>query len=377
MRILFLCCMLISIMLHATAQNGEAEATGIKPIDHSKEIVFGQTGMLSGHFKQYSRLINQGILSYFGKINRTGGIKGKLLRLESLDDFGRPEDAEKNIKKLQALGIDTFIGNMGTRNILATLPLIENKEIAVLFPWGGDAALRKPTLTNIINGQGFLQPQTKALADYVVNNLGIKKIALFHADDTFSIQTQQSLVQDLAAYNIAPIQVAEYNRYTLDITTPSNKLIHSDPKAVICISTSLPTVKLVNRFFQLGHFGTIFLGIDSTLFARDVLAAKGVKFYFSSAVPDPRSSHIPLAQDYISDLAALDKNAEPNVLSFSYYLSAAIIVQALQELEEPFTKEKIIAHIEKLRQQDFKGISITFDPKTRHAFGQDISIIKG
>lgn len=350
--------------------------SSLSPVQKN-EIVFGQTGMLSGHFKQYSNPIIHGIEACFQKINRAGGINGKKLRLISLDDFGIPETAEENIKKLKSLGVDMFIGNMGTRSILRSLPLIENKEIAVFFPWGGDDSLRKPTLTNIINGLGLLKPQVTKLVDYATNHLGIKKIAIFHADDGFSIQTQQELVQELIAHKVNPIKIAEYNRYTLDIATPADLLMQSDPKAVMCIATSLPTVKLVNRFFEKGHFGTVFLGIDSTLFARDILAARGIPFYFSSAVPDPRVSSIQIAQDYLADLAELNKEYEPNVLSFAYYISAAIIIDAIKNTQEPFTKEKIIAQIEGMKDKNLNGFMVNFDAQTRHAFGNDVSIIKG
>ena len=141
--------------------------------------------------------------------------------------------------------------------------------------------------------------------------------------------------------------------------------------------SSLPTVKVVNRFLEKGHFGTIFLGIDSTLFARDILAARGIHFYFSSAVPDPRTSPIQMAKDYLTDLALLNKNYEPNVLSFAYYISAAILVDALKNIQEPFTKEKIIAYIEMMKEKSLNGFVVNFDAQTRHAFGNDVSIIKG
>lgn len=346
-------------------------------IDPTREIVFGQTGMLSGHFEKYARAIRQGILAYFEKVNTQGGIDGKQLRLISLDDFGKPEQAENNIQTLLNLGIDMFIGNMGTRSLLYTLPLVQQKKIALFFPWGGDIALRNPSLTNIINGLGLLEPQIKALITYTIHQLGIRKIAIFHADDAFSTEAQQMLVNALASENITPVAIAAYNRYTLDIKSTAKILMKADPKAVFCIASGTPVVKLVHNFFENGFFGTTFLGVDSTFFARDILAQQGVHFYVSSSVPDTNNTTLSIVQEYQQDLALFGQSNQPNILSLAYYIGANIIVQAIKSIKEPLSKEKIISSIEKIKNVELGGFPISFDPNTRHIFGTKASIIKG
>lgn len=364
-------CILSLFSLHAQTNNT------IPSFDLQKEIVFGQTGMLTGHFKQYTHLIQSGIRAHFEQLNKQGGIKGKLLRLISLDDEGRPDKAEKNIQDLLNVGIDMFLGNMGTRSILQTLPLVKSQKIALFFPWGGDAQLRDPSLTNIINGPGYLEPQIKKLAEFVTVNLGISKIAIFHADDSFSTEAEQAMVKELNTRNVQPVSVAEYNRQTLDIVTPAKKLMLYDPKAVICIGTSIPTVKLVNQFFEQGHFGTTFLGIDSTFNASQALRERGAQFYFSSFVPDPLTDNVQLAQEFRNALALIDPEQTPTILSFAYYISAKILTKAIQRIDSLVTKESILKEIEAMNNIDLGGFVVSFDSSNRHIFGSSISIVKG
>ncbi len=346
-------------------------------IEPGKEIVFGQSIYKSGAFKLYGKIIQHAILAYFNKINEKGGIKGKKLKLVGMDDKGMPALAEKNINQMLKQNIDMFLGNMGTRSVLKVLPLIKSGKIAMFFPWGGDKKLRNPELTNIINGPGLIKPQIEALVSYIINTLKLTKIAIFHADSSFSIANAQETINILKKYGITSIKTASFNRFTMDINTPADKLIKADPKVVITLCTNKPAIKLISRFFEKGHYGTSFLGIDSTLFVGKILQAKGAKFHYASAVPDPHNTKIPLVQEYQKDLKKFFPKESFNILSLTYYISAKIIVKALEQIKGTITKEKIIEQIEKMQNFDLDGFVINFDPAIRHAYGQNISIIKG
>ena len=376
----FLCLILFSSLILAQnkkepePENEEKEIT----IDHEKEIVFGQSIYKTGSFQLYGEIIEKAILACFNRINKEGGIKGKTLRLISMDDKGQPALAEQNIKQmLEKYKIDMFLGNMGTRSILKVLPMIQTGKIAMFFPWGGDEKLRDPQLTHIVNGPGLIKPQIDAIVDYINDNLKFKKIAIFHADDDFSINNANNTIKSLERNMVTPIKTVSYNRFTLDIHSIADKLLEKDPKVVICLSTSHPTSKLISRFFEKGSFGTYFFGIDSTLFVGDILREKGVNFYYSAAVPDPKNINIPIVKQYQEDLKASFPKENLNILSLAYYIAAKILVQAIKKISGQVTKERIIQQIENMQNFDLEGFNITFDPKNRHAFGKKISIIKG
>jgi ABC-type branched-subunit amino acid transport system substrate-binding protein len=345
---------------------------------NDKEILFGQSASLSGHLGLYGNFIKDSINACFYRINESGGINGKTLKLISMEDYGDPELTKRNITHMmEDKKIDMFLGCTGTRSITAVLPLIKNEQIAMFFPWGGDANLRNPNLKNIINGLGYLNPQIEEIAEYVVSKKRINKIAVFHADDNFSTHAANHLIQILKQqYGITPIEVSDYNRLTVNIERKSETLLASDPKVVICIATSMPTAKLISRFFEQGHYGTEFIGIDSTLFVSQILKDKGAHFYYSSCVPNPVSDTIKIAQQYRNDMQKYYPEDSFNILSFAFYISARIIVEAIKKTEFPLNKEKIIHQIEQMQNFDLDGFNISFDKTTRHAFGKEISIIK-
>ncbi|MFH1831698.1 MAG: ABC transporter substrate-binding protein [bacterium] len=343
----------------------------------NNSIVFGQSASLDGAFGLYGNIIQKAIQARMNHVNDSGGVHGKMLKLVSVNDAGDPRKTEENVERLLKDGIDMFIGNMGTRSVLKLLPLIKTEKIALFFPWSGDQQFRDPKLTHIINGPGLLKPQLTAIVDYIEKNIKLKKIAIFHADDDFSTDASNELTKELVAHDIKPVAIASYNRFTLDIAGAVKRLIESDPKIVICLSTSMPVVKLINNFFTQGHYGVTFFGIDSTLFVGDIVQARGADFYYSSAVPDPKTSQMLLAKQYLEDMKKYFPEEIPNILAFSYYVSTAIIIDAIKNISGTITKEKIIKAIENMKQHMIDGFMVNFDETNRHAFGREISIIKG
>ena len=344
----------------------------------SDEIVFGQSAFLSpGSLQLYGELIRNAITARFNRINNSGGINGKKLRLHSMDDGGEPANTEKNIEIMRKKNIEMFLGNMGTRSVLKILPQIEKKEILMLFPWGGDKKLRQPGLSYLVNGLGWIEPQLDALVTYVLDTIKHKKIGIFHDDGSFGRANKKYVIDALKIRGVTPVEVASYNRFTLDIKTPAKKLLGKDPKVVISLATSMPTVKLINKFLEEGHYGTKFVGIDSTMFVGNLLRRKGIQFSYASPMPHPKKSVLPIVKEFREDLQKFFPHDPINVLSLAYYIHAAIVTEALKNISGEITKEKLLTQIESMTNYNLGGFMFNLNPNTRHAYPHNISILEG
>ena len=347
------------------------------PLNKDTQIIFGQSAMLSeGSMQIYSELIRNGILARLERENIAGGIKGKTLRLISLNDDGNPLKTATNVKNLQEKGVSMFLGNTGTRSVFKLLPQIKSNEITMLFPWGGDDKLRQPEISGLVNGLGLIKPQIESLVSRAVDELKFRNISLFHDDGGFGKSNKETAVEMMISRGLTPKEVASYNRFTMNIKRPAKKLIESDPKVVICLATSQPTTKLINKFFEAGYFGTTFIGIDSTMFVGDILKSKGVNFFYASPIPDPKNSDKEIVQMYQQDSKKYFPNDPFNVLSLAYYIHASIVVEALKKCGKKITNESVVAQIESMKNFDLGGFLVDFDSQTRHAYPHKISLIK-
>ncbi|MBM3887057.1 hypothetical protein FJ364_03940, partial [Candidatus Dependentiae bacterium] len=204
----------------------------------SSEIRIGQIINDSGEFKKYADAITFGIKAGLHQINATGGVKGKRLLLITKNDGGDPTKARAIVQDLMEQdNIDLFLGSMGSRSVQELIPDLQKGSISLLFPWSGDDAQRSSAPRHLINGPGLLQPQTEAIAKYVCDELRLKKIALFHADDPFSTTATQQLQTALKKRAVSSVVTASYNRRILNIKKATNKLIDVEPKLVACVGT--------------------------------------------------------------------------------------------------------------------------------------------
>jgi branched-chain amino acid transport system substrate-binding protein len=344
------------------------------PENNGKEIIFGQSGAFTGHFKMYAHAIQRGIEACFKQVNKAGGINGRNLRLVSLDDAGDYARFRKNIQMLQTkFHTSMFLGLMDTSSVLSLIPLMKQGKIAVFFPWAQHKELQDPQLTSIVNGPGLLEPQLEALAQS--EEILTKKVAVFHADDEFSTRWANFLAMRLKANGQEPVAIESFNSFTMDIATPAAELIKKSPKVVLCVCTGTPVVELIKYFFEQGCFSTQFFGVDSTFPVKDILKYTGVAFSYSSAVPDPETSDMQLATDYNQAMASFFPDEPPSILSFTYYLCARIIVEAMQKTPEDISKETIIKNIIALKNTELGDYPLNFNPSDRFIFGKKVWII--
>lgn len=342
------------------------------------EITIGQSAAMSGTFKPYGDTIRNSIIARFMRTNTHGGIKGKMLRLITLDDQGEPLVTRRNIERLMRQHkIDMFLGNMGRRNTLALKPFLEQHKIALFFPWGGDQRLRDEQITNVVNGLGYLKPQIETIIDYILDDLQIEKIAIFHDDGSFGKENAAFACDALKNRGITPVAIAPYNRHSMNINKAAETLCAADPHLVLCLSTSRPAAKLIDKFTELGQCSTQFVGIDSTYLVKKFVKTDS-PFHYGSYVPDPALSNYPIVKEYRHDIQRFCGSQEhPNILGLAYYIHAAIIIDALQTIEGPITKEAVLKKIEGLQNKDIGGFIVNFDRTTRHAYPLGSTILEG
>lgn len=337
------------------------------------EIVLGQIVNQSGEFKKYARSITVGIQAALAQANQNGGINGKKLRLDVRNDGDNPLEARKLATDMITNGTNIFIGCMGRRSITSLLPEIKNGDISMLFPWSGEVSKEQHQITNLINGPGFLEPQLTTLASYACDAMKMKKIAILHADDTFSTRNAAALKSAFIKHGASSVAMESYNRKTLQFNKPCQALAATEPKAVACVGTSMAMVKLVKSFFTGGQYSTMFLGIDSTCMAREIVKDLGAAIQYTAAVPNPKTSDLPIAKEFVAALAAYDKNAIPNVLSFTYYISTKLLLEGLAKTT---SRPTLMKHFEDLTQHDIGGFTVNFDRTNRQLFGQKSYLIK-
>ena len=142
------------------------------------EILVGEYGSMTGSEATFGQMTHKGIELAFNQINASGGVKGKMLRLISLDDQGRPEEAATAVTKLITQNkVLAVLGEVASSRSLAGAPIAQQHGIPMVTP-----SSTNPKVTEVgdyIFRVCFIDPfQGTVMAKFAAQNLKAKRVAI-------------------------------------------------------------------------------------------------------------------------------------------------------------------------------------------------------
>jgi ABC-type branched-subunit amino acid transport system substrate-binding protein len=109
------------------------------------KILIGQSAGFTGAAAPQIKDLTGGALAYFALVNSQGGIHGRQIVLESMDDAIDPkltvENTHKLITQKQVFALFLY---RGTPNIEAVLPIIEQEKVPLVGPSSGAQSMYAP-----------------------------------------------------------------------------------------------------------------------------------------------------------------------------------------------------------------------------------------
>lgn len=145
----------------------------------TNDIVIGEYGSLTGSDATFGLSTNKGIRMAFDEINAAGGIKGKKIKLITLDNQGKPEEAAQAVTRLITQNnVIAVLGEVASGRTKAAAPVAQAHKIPLITP-----ASTNPTVTQIgdyIFRVCFIDPfQGLVMSKFATENLKAKKAAIF------------------------------------------------------------------------------------------------------------------------------------------------------------------------------------------------------
>ena len=124
----------------ALVRNAFAQDAGIS----SKSLTIGCSASLTGPLAGFGRDIKQGAEAALAQINARGGIHGRMVQLQILDDGYVPQRTTENVQQMISQGSAfALMSCVGTPNNAGILPMIEDAGIPYVAPFTGASSLRK------------------------------------------------------------------------------------------------------------------------------------------------------------------------------------------------------------------------------------------
>jgi ABC-type branched-subunit amino acid transport system substrate-binding protein len=317
---------------------------------NTSPIILGMSTALSGPAQSLGIEMKTGIESYFDRINKEGGVHGRLLKFITLDDGYVPEAAIRNMNILiDEENVLAVLGNVGTASAAVTIPIATEKK-TLLFALGTGAELvrQHPPNRYVINYRPSYTQETAIMVQEILGS-GIlpHEIAIFTQNDTFGDDGYMGIIKSLeaAGYDLGhQLSHGRYERNTTNVEQALLTILEAPikPKAIIMVGTYAASAKFI-RIMKRVLSDVIYINVSfvASTALKNALGSNGDGVIITQVVPH-FESNLPLTREYLKDLQSYNPEAEPDFLSLEGYIVAQIFIEGLKRAGPNVNKETII-----------------------------------
>lgn len=321
----------------------------------AKEIVIGATTTLTGAYSPCGG-VTTGAAAWFKKVNDSGGVHGRKIRYEVLDDGYSAQRAIANVRRLVGEEkIFALVAGCGSTTAAAVLTNIEKTDVPYLFPLAGNEALVTPVKKNVFSLVPDFGVQAATMLDLIAKDKQIKSAALSMINIAGHEAWMQTVRDKLKSLNIELVDEQVIDGTAADKAPFVTKIKSKNPDLAILMDSAPGGGRYLIEMQRQNYKAKAVTGFytfadDAFLRAAGSLAEGVVAPTLVLPPIDPR------AKECVDALAAFDKSTASSSFSLFGCAAAKVFVDALQRSGPQPTRAKLVAELEKTSNFD-TGIS--------------------
>lgn len=330
----------------------------------STSVAFAQVAALEGPAAALGQGMRLGMQAAFEEANAAGGVHGRTITLDSMNDNYEPDRSVALVKSVVAdnnhLGL---IGAVGTPTASATQPIATEANMPFVGPFTGAGFLRDASLGNVFNVRATYFAETEAWIEYLVDQQGMKSIALLYQDDGFGRVGLAGVTAALERRGMTLVAEGTYTRNTTAVKKALLTIKKAKPDAVVMVGAYKPVAEFIKLSRRL-KFNPTFVNISfvgSDALAQE-LGEAGEDVIISQVVPFPWDTDVPAVAQYQAALKAVAPDANPGFVTLEGYLTGRLALAALDAAGADLTRQSYLEALGGLQTLDFGGVTMTFGP---------------
>jgi branched-chain amino acid transport system substrate-binding protein len=352
-----------------------AAVVAIAPLWAAAQIVIGQTAGFSGPVAAGVKETTDGAKLWIDAVNAKGGVNGQKIELLSMDDKFEPPLAKANAKVLiEEKNVLAMFLNRGTPHTEAIMPLLDANGVALIAPSTGAMVLHQPVKKNVFNVRATYQREAEKAVTHL-HTLGIQRIAVVHADDSFGLDGLEGANKGFTKAGFQPVAVIKADRSKPDYKTIVPPIVAKETQAILWIASGNAVangVKELRAANSAAQVVTLSNNASSGFIKSLGDQARGV--IVTQVFPYERS----YAYGFIKEAMNLAKakNLELSPAMLEGYAGAKVLVEGLRRAGPNPTRAKVQAAFEGLKGFDLGGLEVSFAPDDHTGLDfADLSII--
>ena len=353
----------VTLASHTTAalaapvfmRNAWAQEGGIT----GKTLTIGCSAALSGPLAGFGQDIKQGAEAALAHINGRGGVHGRTLQFNMVDDGYVPQRTTDNVKQMIGQGSAfALLSCVGTPNNTAILPLIEEAGIPYVAPLTGASSLRKGG-RNVFHVRASYTDEVRRLVQRLAG-MGLKGIGVVYLDNGYGREMLEDATRSLAEQNIKPTVQAALATDGKNLADVLAKVAEARPAAVLLATAGAASVELV-RGVKKTVPGVLMAGVSVTLTSDGLkqLGDAGSGIAVTMVMPDPNRAKTQLVRDYQAAMRAKGVQ-EFNLGTLEAYVNTRVLAEGLERAGRELTRGKLRAALASVRSHDMGGMTVDY-----------------
>ncbi|MES2282653.1 MAG: ABC transporter substrate-binding protein [Pseudomonadota bacterium] len=362
-------------MKKATTWLGAIALATFSHFSHS-QILIGQTAGFTGPVGAGVKETTDGAKLYIDATNAKGGVNGQKIELISLDDKFEPKIAAENARKLiEEQNVVAMFLTRGTPHTEAIIPLLEKYNIALIGPSTGAMVLHQPVRKNIFNVRATYQREAEKAITHL-NSMGITRIAIVYADDSFGADGVAGAQKGLATAKLKPAVLEKFDRSKPDFAPIALRIVQSNAQAIMMVASGGAVVDGVKAFRAAGSNAQIVtLSNNASGGFVKSMGDMGRGVIVTQVFPYERSIAFPMVKE-AQEMAKANGQNEVSPAMLEGFAAAKVLVEGLRRAGPKPTRDKIQTALEGIKKLNIGGLEVSYslDDHTGLDFA-DLSII--
>ena len=330
------------------------------------DIVVGASLPLSGPNAAAGQEGLAVLKAYFDSVNQSGGIDGRPVRLNALDDAFNPQKAADNARQLIDAKAVALVNCWGTSSCSAMVPVANQAGIPLVGGIAGGGAMRSAPGRYAFN----IRASTTAEIDAMVRqmaSIGQKSIAVVYQNDAFgksgqaaaSTVLQQHQLPAVAELAIAPdgSNAASVAAALAALPSVHGVIVVASPPATIALVTQARQKSLGMQFYN--------LAAQASQTVVQGLGEQTAGVVFTTLVPSPWRSTTPVVQQYQRLFGAGTGPQNYSYLGMEVFINAHTLVEGLRKAGRSVQRESLTAALDNLGAQQYGPMTVRFLPGQR------------